>query len=67
MSDLNKAHLKEILPERYPTFVDIGTPSNIIKTAVIMNLMLFILTFTLMFIPIPFFGVIIVIIYINSL
>ena len=66
MSDLNKAHIKEIIPEGNRIFVDVGSPSNIVKTAIIMNIMLLILTITMVFIPIPFFSVIVVILYIIS-
>ena len=66
MSDLNKAHIKEIIPEGKRIFVDVGSPSNIIKTAIVMNVMLLVLTITMVFIPLPFFSVIVVILYIIS-
>ena len=46
------------------TYYDIGEPQNVLKTAVVMNVLMLIITFSMCFIPIPFMAPIIIIVYI---
>jgi hypothetical protein len=46
------------------TFTEIGKPDNVLKTAVVMNVLMLILTMSMCFIPIPFMAPITIIAYI---
>lgn len=46
------------------TYYDIGEPQNVLKTVVVMNVLMLIITFSMCFIPIPFMAPIVIIIYV---
>lgn len=46
------------------TYYDIGEPQNVLKTAVVMNVLALIITLSMCFIPIPFLAPIVIIIYV---
>lgn len=46
------------------TFNEIGEPQNVLKTAVVMNVLMLIITFSMCFIPIPFMAPIVIIVYV---
>ena len=46
------------------TFYDIGSPQNVLKTAIIMNIIMLAITFALCLIPIPFLTPIVILLYI---
>ena len=46
------------------TYYDIGEPQNVLKTAVVMNVLMLIITFSMCFIPIPFMAPIVIILYV---
>ena len=46
------------------TYTDVGEPQNVLKTAVVMNVLMLIITFTLCFIPIPFMAPTVIIVYV---
>ena len=46
------------------TYNDVGEPQNVLKTAVVMNVLMLIITFSMCFIPIPFMAPIVLIVYV---
>jgi hypothetical protein len=46
------------------TYYDVGEPQNVLKTAVVMNVLMLIITFSMCFIPIPFMAPIVIILYV---
>ena len=46
------------------TYNDIGEPQNVLKTAVVMNVLMLIITLSMCFIPIPFLAPIVIIVYV---
>ena len=46
------------------TYYDIGEPQNVLKTAVVMNVLMLIVTLSMCFIPIPFMAPIVIIVYV---
>ena len=46
------------------TYYDIGESQNVLKTAVVMNVLMLIITLSMCFIPIPFMAPIVIIIYV---
>ena len=46
------------------TYYDIGEPQNVLKTAVVMNVLMLIITLSMCFIPIPFMAPIVIIVYV---
>jgi len=46
------------------TYYDVGEPQNVLKTAVVMNVLTLIITLSMCFIPIPFMAPIVIIVYV---
>lgn len=65
MSDINYNHIFNLVDDKR-TFVDVGYPQNVLKTAVVMNLLMIIITGTLCFVPIPFMAPVVIILYLIS-
>jgi hypothetical protein len=65
MDNLNYNHLFRLVDDE-KTYYDIGEPQNVLKTAVVMNVLMLIITFSMCFIPIPFMAPIVIILYIIS-
>lgn len=65
MDNLNYNHLFRLVDDE-KTYYDIGEPQNVLKTAVVMNILMLIITFTMCFIPIPFVAPVVIILYIIS-
>ena len=59
---LNYNHLFHLIDDRR-TFNDVGNPQNVLKTAVVMNLLMVIIVVSMCFVPIPFMAPIVIISY----
>jgi hypothetical protein len=63
MSDLSYNNLFRLVDDN-KTFTEIGDPQNVLKTAVIINFLMIVMTVSMCMIPIPFMMPIVIIIYI---
>jgi len=63
MDNLNYNNLFRLIDDE-KTYYDIGESQNVLKTAVVMNVLMLIITLSMCFIPIPFMAPIVIIIYV---
>jgi hypothetical protein len=63
MDSLNYNNLFRLVDDE-KTFNEIGEPQNVLKTAVVMNVLMLIITFSMCFIPVPFMAPIVIILYV---
>ena len=63
MSDLSYNNLFRLVDDN-KTFTEIGDPQNVLKTAVVINVLMIIMTISMCMVPIPFMAPIVIIIYI---
>jgi hypothetical protein len=63
MDNLSYNNLFRLVDDK-KTYSDIGEPQNVLKTAVVMNVLLVIITVSMCFIPIPFMAPVVVIVYV---
>ena len=65
MDTTNKNILFRLVDDE-KTYYDVGEPENILKTAIVMNVLMIIVTVTMCFVPIPFMAPVVIISYIIS-
>ena len=63
MDNLSYNNLFRLVDDK-KTYYDVGEPQNVLKTAVVMNIIMLIITFSLCFIPIPFMAPTVIIVYV---
>ena len=63
MTDLSYNQLFRLIDDK-KTFTEIGDPQNVLKTAIVINLLMIIMTASICAIPIPFLAPIMIILYI---
>ena len=63
MSDLSYNNLFRLVDDN-KTFTEIGDPQNVLKTAVVINFLMIVMTISMCMVPVPFMTPIVIIIYI---